>query len=177
MWLQGLASVAAIAASIATVVLVIATLRYVKATKDMLTEMREARIQEYRPLVVLDFATEYTHWYGSLLYIVVKNIGRRVARNIRFVLTSPARTANNRELSEQGCFRDGLKVMSPGREVRFLFGSFSDVFHIPSPATKTFEVTVTYDDVAPEGSQRYEEAFLLDAAQFEGIDQLPGRAP
>ena len=94
--------------------------RQVLVNHDTLQEMRESRTAHERPhgLVI----AEYRH--GTLVEVVVSNIGRGAAENITFEFSAPLESSVSYQrdsevvpLSELRHFREGLNYLAPGAEI------------------------------------------------------------
>lgn len=172
-----IASIASILASAATIALVFLTWRYVSSSKLMLIEMREARLQEYRPDIVVDFETTYDHWSGVLVFLVVRNAGRRAARSLRFVISPNPQTTKLEEVRRAAFFGKGVDVFSPGRTLRYFYSTLYDLFAGGTSAKEPFEVTALYTDSVQGPAQDYEETFNLDPGQFSDLPPSRGVSP
>jgi hypothetical protein len=94
--------------------------KQVATNRDTLREMREARAAHERPQVVV--TAEYRH--GTLVEVVIANIGRGDAKNITFEFSAPMESSVSYRrdsevvpLSELPHFRDGLNYLAPGAEI------------------------------------------------------------
>ncbi len=94
--------------------------RQVLVNRDTLNEMRESRTAHERPHVVV--TAEYRH--GSLVEVVISNIGRGDAKNVTFEFSAPMESSVSYRrdsevvpLSELPHFKDGLNFLAPGAEI------------------------------------------------------------
>jgi hypothetical protein len=92
--------------------------RQVLVNRDTLQEMRESRTAHERPHVLV--TAEYRH--GTLVEVVVSNIGRGAAENITFEFSAPLESSVSYQrdsevvpLSELRHFREGLITSHPAR--------------------------------------------------------------
>ncbi len=122
-----IASVAQVSSAIGTVGLAIlfgfqlkVFYAQVLVNRDTLNEMREARTAHERPQVVV--SAEYRH--GTLIEVVISNIGRGAAEDITFEFSAPLESSVSYRrdsevvpLSELPHFRDGLNYLAPGAEI------------------------------------------------------------
>ncbi len=114
----GIVAGAQIAAAIGT--LLLAGLAFAQVR-----EMRQARLAQERPHVIVD--TDHTR--PPLVYLVVRNIGRGAAKDISFEFSAPVKipeSANNPTVvpvNEQPYFKHGMDYLAPGREIPTLWGS------------------------------------------------------
>jgi hypothetical protein len=114
----GLVAGAQVAAALGT--LILAALAFAQVR-----ELRETRIAQERPQVIVD--EDYSG--PPMLHIVVRNIGRGAARDITFdfsaPLSSPASEDPNTDMvpvNELPFFAKGVDYLAPGTEIRF-FGA------------------------------------------------------
>jgi hypothetical protein len=114
----GIVAGAQIAAAIGT--LLLAGLAFAQVS-----EMRQARLAQERPHVIVD--TDHTK--PPLVYLVVRNIGRGAAKDISFEFSAPVKipeSTNNPiviPVNEQPYFKYGMDYLAPGRELPTLWGS------------------------------------------------------
>ena len=135
----------------------------VRANREMVEEMRETRIAQDRPHVLVD--PDYS--YMPALDLVVQNIGRGPAKNIRFTFSPDILNSEGQSLSELAYFKDGLDFLAPGVEVR----TFWDMTHQLLPFLEQrglhdgFDVTVYYESAA---GKSYESTWKFDSLRFKG---------
>ncbi len=94
--------------------------RQVLVNRDTLNEMRETRVSHERPQVVV--TAEYRH--GTLVEVVISNIGRGDAKDITFEFSAPMESSVSYRrdsevipLSELPHFKEGLSYLAPGAEI------------------------------------------------------------
>jgi hypothetical protein len=94
--------------------------KQVAVNRDTLDELREGRTAHERPQVVV--TAEYRH--GTLVEVVISNIGRGDAKNVTFEFSAPMESSVSYRrdsevvpLSELPHFRDGLIYLAPGAEI------------------------------------------------------------
>lgn len=118
-----------------------ATRKAAEATEKSVLEMRETRDQETAPFVVayFDFQAE-----PGLIYLVVKNIGRTVATQVRLTFTPELYFGDdNYLLKEAGFLKNGIESMPPNYEIRTLIDSSSRYFGNNELPLK-YNVEITY---------------------------------
>jgi hypothetical protein len=108
--------------------------KQVEVNRGTLDEMREGRTAHERPQVVV--TAEYRH--GTLVQVVISNIGRGDAKNVTFEFSAPTeslfstpmessvsyrRDSEVVPLSELPHFRDGLNYLAPGAEIAIVSGT------------------------------------------------------
>lgn len=103
-----------------------ATRKAAEATEKSVFEMRETRDQETAPFIVVYFDIPIG---SGLIYLVVKNIGRTVATQVKLTFTPPLCTSdNNPPLAEMNFIKKGIGAMPPNYEIRTLFDSSAAYF-------------------------------------------------
>ncbi len=121
------ATIAQVASAIGTVGLTVlfgfqlgVLYKQVLVNRDTLQEMQEARTAHERPHVLV--TAEYRH--GTLIEVVVSNIGRGAAENVTFEFSAPLENSVSYQrdsevvpVSELLHFRDGLNYLAPGAEI------------------------------------------------------------
>ena len=114
----GIVAVAQVGAALGT--LILATLAFAQVR-----EMREARIAQERPHVIVDA----DHSKPPLVDLVVRNIGRGAAKDISFEFSAPIEipeAANNPivvPINKQSYFKRGMDYLAPGAEISTFWGS------------------------------------------------------
>ncbi len=103
-----------------------ATRKAAEATEKSVIEMRETRDQETAPFVIAYFDTQTE---SGLIYLVVKNIGRTVANQVKLTFTPALQSSGpNRRLDEVGFITNGIESMPPNYEMRTLVDSAAAYF-------------------------------------------------
>ena len=94
--------------------------KQVAVNRDTVREMREGRVAHERPQVVV--TAEYRH--GTLVEVVIANIGRGDAKNVAFGFSAPMESSVSYRrdsevvpLSELPHFKEGLSYLAPGAEI------------------------------------------------------------
>lgn len=107
----------------------------------------------------------------STIYLVIKNVGRGSARNLRLV-ASPDQLITPQypedRLSRMAIFRSGLAFMGPQQELRSALGTFISLTKDP------IAVDVSYEPDVPVRWRRrvMRTSYILDVSQFEGISYI-----
>jgi hypothetical protein len=112
--------------------------KQVKVNRGTLDEMREGRTAHERPRLVV--TAEYRH--GTLVEVVISNIGRGDAKNVTFEFSAPTeslfsapmegsvsyrRDSEVVPLSELPHFRDGLNYLAPGAEIAIVWDNHANL--------------------------------------------------
>ncbi len=124
-WTHWIMTVSAAMSAISTGVLAFITWRYVRLTREMLSNSQKADIQIY------------TRLRGDFPCICVKNIGMGIARNLRF--SSSYKLPNGRSLMEMYFFKNGLGCLLPQQVKECLLGELNTL-------GKQLNICVTYTD-------------------------------
>lgn len=118
-----------------------ATRKAAEATEKSVIEMRETRDQETAPFIVAYFDLPMG---SQLIYLVVKNIGRTVATQVKLIFTPTLRASKEtRVLEEVGFIKDGIESMPPNYEIRTLVDSSPAYFSNKELPLK-YNVEITY---------------------------------
>jgi hypothetical protein len=114
----GIVAAAQIGATFGTLAIAVLAFRQVG-------EMREARLAQEKPQVIVD--ADYSN--PPFVYVVVHNIGKGAAKDIAFefsnAMTAPEGVDNPAWVSpdKQGYFERGIPYLAPGAEIRNFWGS------------------------------------------------------
>lgn len=122
-----------IASAIATVILAFAVLFQIKAAREQVAatnntvdEMRQSRLEQDRPQVIVD----NDHSKSPFVFVVVRNIGRGGAKDISFEFSAPLESRLSVDpnsmigpVNEQPYFANGLDFLAPGAEISCLWDS------------------------------------------------------
>jgi len=127
-------------------------------------QLREAQNQreaQDRPFVVIDFYPEAT----SIINFRISNIGKTVARDVRFRVHPPfvTKAGDNRDIMKLQVFQTGIRSLAPGRVIEFLF----DTWIGRDGLTERHEVTITY---AGAKDREYTEVLDLDLGVFRNME-------
>jgi hypothetical protein len=128
-----------------------------------LREAQKLRKDQTRPFVVIEFRVEAT----SLIYLRITNLGSTMAREVKFSVDPPLKTAGDRwDVMEVGIFRSGIKALAPGRVIEFLFDTWIGRDQI----NDRHEVKITYQD--NEGAH-YADEMDLDLGVYRDMHFTP----
>ncbi len=107
-------------------------------------EARRTREDQTRPFVIMDFdMTE-----PPLIYLVISNIGKTVARRVRIQTDLPLASSLDRDdelgpIAKLRVFTEEISSLVPGRQIRLLFDSF--VQRDRATFDDSYRVTITYE--------------------------------
>jgi hypothetical protein len=148
-----------------------------KATADVyrqiLGEMRDAREAEVAPYVVVYF--DVTREY---LYLIVKNIGKSVATNVKLAFNPPLQNTERQKLpesvprvGESALIKNGIETLPPGYELRLALDNTLHYMNV-SIALKGIPPMVYYVTVSYSGGLRSEVKIMkytLDLTPYIGF--------
>jgi hypothetical protein len=166
-------AVVQIATLIALIIYVIKTWQIASASKkstkvseEILKEMKESRDQEVAPYVVAYFDIPYgKHW----IYLVVKNVGKSVAKNVKLEFEPPLKNSNVEKISDMHLIKEGIGSIPPGYEIRTFFDSAISYFN-KSELPLTYKVKISYSGGLRSDIRSAEQ--IMDLSAFKGLSFL-----
>ena len=113
-----------------------------RAAENTVQEMKAAREEESAPFVVVYF--NYIHSRYQSLYLVVENIGKSIARNIKLEFTPSLQVSqHNRDRIENNTLlKNGIKSLVPNYKIPIPFDFL--IPYIQANLPMEYTVTVTY---------------------------------
>lgn len=140
----------------------------VALSKEMIVEMRAARLQEIAPHVIVFVDMPYgDDW---VMYLVIKNTGRTIAKDIKIKFDPPLMTGMGENVREFDIYllREGISSLAPGQEIRTPLDVFSSYDRDKLPTV--YKVSVSYSDgLRPE---REETNHVIDLSMFDDLSVL-----
>ena len=151
--------------AIATVCLFLLTGVLTWATWLLARESREARADANRPRVSAKFQQDRD--YGSFVRLVLKNLGRGPALNLRFSLNG-----NEADFARHGVrlLRNTsapINFLSHGEAATFHFGATKNLSE--DPPMENFTVQLEYEDL---DGKSYEHSIDLDVKEFQKLVRI-----
>ncbi|GAA2074485.1 hypothetical protein IDH50_11110 [Aeromicrobium tamlense] len=125
-----------------------------------LRESRRLRELEYRPYVIVDF-----YFKGLSVFLEVRNTGRNPARDVTVSFDKELVPPNDRRSANFSIFDQPIPMMAPGRSIRLPLGSGPAFFDEDQTAPLSYEVHVTYEDMA--GKVHRDPPLLLDLSPYK----------
>lgn len=135
-----------------------------RAARRQLTDARSAQAEQERPYVIVFIDTSEAS--QQLMDLVVQNVGRTPAWNVRIHLDPPpvrAQETPGLELAKARLFNEHLPLLPPGRTIRAFFDSAIDRKGEDLPTE--YRVRVTYENLRGE---RWDEESVLDLETLRG---------
>lgn len=139
----------------------------VQANREMVKEMQEARISQERPHIIVD--ADYSR--DPLIELVVRNIGKGPAKNIRFDFSASLDSLGNKDLRELPYFKHGMDFLAPGGEIRATW----DVDHVLMPLLEQkgldegIRATTHYEAVSGE---KYDTLWVINPLLLKGTPSV-----
>lgn len=137
----------------------------VALSREMVVEMRAARLQEIAPhvIVFIDMPQD-DNW---VMYLVIKNTGRTIAKDIKIKFDPPLMTGMGEKVRELDIYllREGISSLAPGQEIRTPIDSFSSYKRDGLPTI--YKATVSYSDGLR--AEREETDHVIDLSMFNDL--------
>jgi len=116
------------------------------ANRDMVTEMRESRLAETRPDILMAFKV-----INSRIWLVIGNYGGGAALDVRFSFQPALQNAAGQTVSEEPKLRFGLPLLAPrdpAEEIYFDdYINYFDVDYLLGDRPQFFDVTVSFREM------------------------------
>ncbi|RJQ52261.1 MAG: hypothetical protein C4521_10315 [Actinobacteria bacterium] len=151
--------------TLATILIALGVLSMALITRSMITELHSLREAEFRPFLTMDFVVTYGKPW---IHLVVKNLGKEMATNVRLELQPELLDWKGRSLQDSSELQKALRFMPPGREVRFFVGVADEYFGQQKPMA--FHADIRYAN--PGGSRQFHEEAELDLSNYEEFATL-----
>jgi hypothetical protein len=148
----------------------------IELSQQALEEMRAGRGQEIAPHVIAYIDMPYGGW---VLFFVVKNIGRTVAKEIKFDFEPPLQSGwgNRAHEFDVSFLKSGISSLAPGQELRVVFDAMTNYFDgsavkmLEGTLPSAYTVRVTYrGGLRPDELHASEQ--VIDLSMFSDIGVL-----
>ena len=145
--------------------------RSVELSEEVLREMRATRFQEIAPYVIVYLDMPYSNDW--VMYLVVKNTGKTVAKNVRFkfdppLVTSFTSSGEGSKPFDIYLLREGISLLAPGQEIRTPFDAH--LSHSEEKLPTLYRVEVSFADGFQPDRTSYEQ--ILDLSIFDDLSVL-----
>lgn len=167
---------ATVAAFVVAVVAAMYAKRQWKSQQIAVSEARERedrlREEQARPFVVVDF--EPSPVWGNIINLVVENVGKTLAKNVRFEFDPPLQSSmsgQGYDVASSVLLTQGIPAMPPGKRVTALFDMSHD--RIAADLPMTYRVTVRSDDSADRSQEPLE--YVLDLSFRYGLRRVEAK--
>ncbi|MBN1763025.1 MAG: hypothetical protein JW878_08140 [Methanomicrobia archaeon] len=158
---------------IALIIYVIKTWQIASASKkstevseEILKEMKESRDLEVAPYVVAYFDIPYGK---HVIYFVIKNIGKSVAKNVKLAFQPPLENSKGGKINNISLLKDGIGSIPPGYEIRTFFDGVFSYFEM-SELPLTYNVKISYSGGLRSDTRNIEQ--IMDLSAFKGLSFL-----
>jgi hypothetical protein len=130
-------------------------------------EARALRIDQAQPYVIVYL--KETAASRHLVDLVIENVGRTAARDVRISITPPPKSAldqgdDSDRFARWGALRDGIDTLAPRQRLSSLFDGLIQRF--PSDLPRKYDVTVRFRD--DRGDRPHEYHYTLDFDTYFG---------
>lgn len=152
----------------------------IELSQQALEEMRAGREQEIAPYVLAYIDMPYGGW---VLFFVVKNIGKTVAKEIKFVFEPPLQSGwgNRAHEFDVSFLKKGISSLAPGQELRVVFDAMTNYFDgaavkmLKGTLPSAYTVRVTYrGGLRPDELHASEQVIDLSMFRHIGVLQEKG---
>lgn len=159
-------AVAAFVAAVTTFLIVMLTARNVEATADLVTETRDARLAQSRPVILISFEVDS---HNGRLNLLIGHYGGGPARNVQFRFAPKLLNEENKDIGAEPPFSTGIPLITPGYRQTAPFGTFAGYrsrwFFGPRPdgtrdTPGQWAATITFNDPLAN-DQKYTDTFVL----------------
>jgi len=141
---------------------VIATWRMATASNESVREMKETREQEFSPYVVVYF---YIPEKQTDIELVIKNVGRMPAKNVKFTFNPPLVTSEPEITNFVSNFiKNGIEFLPPNYEIKTFVDITFAYFDEKKKFPLTYEAIVSWTDV--KGKRQMSAEWKLDLSPY-----------
>lgn len=130
------------------------------ATVVLVVEARKTREAQTAPDVSVSFTQANR---AGMVFIIIKNDGAGVARNIRFSVVGDIKTHRGHPLSEASYIKKGFNYLVPGQQIRTFFATASEIMEYIKDS-QLVTISAEYEN---ENGKRYTKEFPNDFSTFE----------
>lgn len=144
-----------------TVGLWYATIRMARSSRLLVKENKDLREESKKPRILAKLQRHSDH--GILIDIVIRNVGRGVALNVKFRLDGDDEDMKQHKVMIKGNQKP-VNYLSSGEFETYLFGQIERL--LEDPPMKPLTAVVEFEDV---DGRPYESQIVLDVTQFKGV--------
>ncbi|MCW3988845.1 MAG: hypothetical protein NWE88_02080 [Candidatus Bathyarchaeota archaeon] len=148
---------------------ILATFVVALLTFRSIEEMKLSRIQENRPVMVLDFHVPFG---SSIIMLILTNEGRSLAKDITISIEPELITSRGRNISQSRLFSKPIETFVAGKEIKQVFDGSIQYLGEGKNHPLEFEVRICYKDME---NNEYEEKMILDLSMYKNIHYIRER--
>lgn len=141
------------------------TSAYVLLTWLVVREMKYAREAEARPYIIIDSLVA-----GVRCYLIVKNVGKSAAVNVRFKINKPLVGRGNRVVNDLHVFAHGIDYFPPRKDFVFDLFPLHELHDKESKCPAEFSIKVTYEFLR---NKKTEEVVHINMREFLFTNPTP----
>lgn len=141
------------------------TKKAAEISESVLDQIKKDRDRETAPRVIVYFDVPYGQ---TRVYLVVRNVGKGVAENVKLVFTPQLRNSGGDVISKMPIFKDGIDSMPPEHEIRIIFDELSYYLNSKEDLPRSYKVDVSYSGGLISGTRRRQQR--IDLTPFEGVN-------
>lgn len=167
---ERLGIVVSLMAAFAAIIVALLTAQNVESAQELVKETVRLRRLESDPDIgiYLEKHTDST-W---VIDMIIKNVGRGPAYDVRFQADSNQELWSGYKLSEVWLIQNGLDYMAPGQTIRMTLGGFVELTKDP------IQLVVNYRGGEKTSEpQTFSAPFALMVNQFRGMFEIMGESP
>jgi hypothetical protein len=138
-----------------------------KISAGVLRQMQDTSEQEIAPYMVAYFDIPYGQ---PVIYLVIKNLGRSVAEDVKLEFDPPLRNTVKDEIEQLPLLTGGIGSMPPGHEVRAFFDVTTAYYDESKNLPMNYDVTITYSGGL--GGDSHSVYQRLDLSMYKGLGYL-----
>lgn len=133
----------------------------------ILDQMRETRDTQTSPYVFAYFDQGNNDDDATKIFLVIKNVGRGVARNVRVSFEPELQNDGAYSLAHIKQITNRIPALPPGGEVAHAFAFTIKYFNAAPPLPKKYNIRITYHGGMKSGERIIAQTISLDF--FEGL--------
>ena len=140
-----------------------ATKESAKVSQDMLEEMKIARDNESAPNIVVYFDMPAGNW---LIYLIVKNIGKSVANNVKLEFEPKLKTSRGENINDIPLIKNGISSIPPSHEIKTIFDTTIDYIN-NDELPLNYSAKISYSGGIHDEVRLSEQ--ILDLSVYKGL--------
>jgi hypothetical protein len=145
-----------------------------KVSTKILDEMRETRDAQIAPYVFA-YLDQGNDAEATKIYLMIKNAGRGVARNVRVSFDPELQNGGTYSLAHIRQLTNEIPALPPGGEIRHAFAFTIKYFNAEPSLPKQYNVRITYHGGLNKEERTVEQTISLDFFQGLRINKIERR--